>query len=580
MPRAFHALALASVVPGDVIERLDFVPGNFDSRYGNASGGMVVIEPRRGRRDGVHGHVGVDLRAAGGQVEGPLGRRGSFIVGAQRGYVDAGMRAFMSATDANGTVLPTYYDYQAMVDFPLGRGASISARVLGAGDRIRFRFRDYEGGYNDVIDYRSSFHRVDVTYRQKLGAWSAMVSPALRFDVGRQLIPADEREQYRRDTIGSLRAELQRSMSRRFDLVVGADLMVDHYRARGQVPDGIHWPPPEESARGVQTWLGLYASGRLRLGSLLLVPGFRASGFAVGPQRAFALDPRVHGLWEISETWRLRFGAGMYSQSRLSHFGVEARIVPSSGQVGTNQVVLPAYFANFEPAFAVLPGQDSLRVIRALQLSAGLSHDLPAQVTVDATGFFRDQDNGVPPLSLGGLPTRISYGRTYGLELLLRKPLTRRIYGWLAYTWMHSALLFQPQAGDPGGRRPADFDQRHNLTIMASVKLGRGWQIGGRFRLVSGQPYTPIVGSIEYEGAYAPIRGLQNSARFPPFHQLDLRVDRRWIYKRVSFLAYLDVLNVYNRQNVEMYVYSYDFRETMGGFGLPIFPSLGLRLDY
>lgn len=582
VPRAFHALALASVVPGDVIERLDFVPGNFDSRYGNASGGMVVIEPRRGRRDGVHGHLGVDLRAASALVEGPLGKRGSFIVGAQRGYLDAGLRAFMSITDSNGTVLPTYYDYQAMVDFPLKQGASISARVLGAGDRIRFRFRDYEkeGGYEDAVDYRSSFHRVDFTYRKKMGAWSTMLSPALRFDVGRQLIPVEEREQFRRDYVGSLRAELQRSMSKRFDLIVGADLIVDHYRARGQVPDGVSWPPPEQSARGEQTWLGLYSSGRLRLGSLLLVPGFRASGFALGSERAFALDPRINGLWEVSDSWRLRFGAGIYSQSRQSEFGVDARIVPSSGQIGTNQVVLPAYFANFEPAFAVLPGQNTLRVIRALQLSAGASHDLPADMTIDATGFYRDQDNAVPPVSLGGFATRISYGRTYGLELLLRKPLTRRLYGWLAYTLMHSELLFAQQHGDPGGRRPGDFDQRHNLTIVGSIKLGRGWQIGGRFRLVSGQPYTPVVGSLEYEGGFLPIRGLQNSARFPPFHQLDIRVDRRWIYKRVSFLAYLDILNVYNHQNVEMYVYSYDFRDTVGGFGLPIFPSLGLRLDY
>lgn len=582
VPRAFHALALASVVPGDVIDRLDFVPGNFDSRYGNASGGLVVLEPRRGRRDGVHGNVGIDLRAAGGLVEGPLGKRGSFIVAAQRGYLDAGVGAFMAVTGSSGTALPSYYDYQAMVDFALKQGASISARMLGAGDRIRYRFRDpeNEGEFKDALDYRSSFHRIDVTYRKRLGPWSALVSPAIRFDVGRQLVPAEEREQYRRDYVGSLRAELQRAMSRRFDVVVGADLIYDHYRARGQVPDGISWPPPERRAQGDQTWVGFYGSGRLRLGSVLLVPGFRASGFAIGQERAFALDPRLNALWDIGERWRLRFGAGIYSQSRLSEFGVDARIVPSSGQIGTNQVVLPAYFANFEPAFGLVPGQNSLRVIRATQLSAGASHELAAGMTIEATGFFRDQDNGNPPVSLGGVATLQAYGRTYGAEVLLRRPLTRRLYGWLAYTWMHSQVRWDGQAGEPGGRRPGDFDQRHNLTIVASYKLPRGWQIGGRFRLVSGQPYTPVIGSIEYDGAFVPIRGLPNSGRFPPFHQLDVRVDRRWIYKRVSFLVYLDVLNVYNRQNVEMYVYSYDFRETMGGFGLPIFPSLGVRLDY
>ena len=79
VPRAFHVLSLASVVPGDVIDRIDFVPGNFDSRYGNATGGVVVIEPRRGRRDGVHGFGKVDLAASGALVEGRAGQEGRIV---------------------------------------------------------------------------------------------------------------------------------------------------------------------------------------------------------------------------------------------------------------------------------------------------------------------------------------------------------------------------------------------------------------------------------------------------------------------------------------------------------------------
>src|SRR5690606_23636394 len=87
MPRAFHILSLASVFPADVLDELQYVPGNFDAAYGNATGGIVVVEPRRGRRDGVHGFGELDLAAASAMVEGPLGR-GSFIVAAQRAYID------------------------------------------------------------------------------------------------------------------------------------------------------------------------------------------------------------------------------------------------------------------------------------------------------------------------------------------------------------------------------------------------------------------------------------------------------------------------------------------------------------
>lgn len=88
VPRAFHALAISSVVPADALEEVEFVPSNFASRYGNGSGGAVVLRPRSGRRDGWHGYGEIDLAGVGGLVEGPI-RRGSMLAAVQRSYVDA-----------------------------------------------------------------------------------------------------------------------------------------------------------------------------------------------------------------------------------------------------------------------------------------------------------------------------------------------------------------------------------------------------------------------------------------------------------------------------------------------------------
>jgi hypothetical protein len=181
---------------------------------------------------------------------------------------------------------------------------------------------------------------------------------------------------------------------------------------------------------------------------------------------------------------------------------------------------------------------------------------------------------------VGGVVLQATRTRNYGLELLIRKPLTRRLYGWIAYTLMRSQTLLAPLADIPGGKFAADFDQRHNLAVIASVKLPRGWQVGGRFRLVSGMPYTPLLGALQFSGMFTPIFGMYNSARFPAFHQLDLRVDRRWVVRRVSVTAYLDVQNIYNHNNVEAYIYTYDYSSAAGGIGLPIFPSLGVRVDF
>jgi hypothetical protein len=133
-----------------------------------------------------------------------------------------------------------------------------------------------------------------------------------------------------------------------------------------------------------------------------------------------------------------------------------------------------------------------------------------------------------------------------------------------------------------GVTRLFDHDQTHILTLVGSVHVGWGVDIGLRFRLVSGNPYTPIEGG-SYDAdsdLYNPIYGRNNARRMPLFHQLDLRVDKKWQWKYLAFTAYLDVQNVYNYENTEFYAYSFDFKVKEKVQGLPIIPSIGLKLEY
>ena len=109
-------------------------------------------------------------------------------------------------------------------------------------------------------------------------------------------------------------------------------------------------------------------------------------------------------------------------------------------------------------------------------------------------------------------------GRVYGLELLIRKELSERFFGWIAYTLSRSDRIDRP--GEP--RRLFDFDQTHNLTAVASYRFGNGWQLGGRYRITTGNPDTPVTGSryLANFDAYLPIYGDINSRRLPTFNQL------------------------------------------------------------
>ena len=169
-------------------------------------------------------------------------------------------------------------------------------------------------------------------------------------------------------------------------------------------------------------------------------------------------------------------------------------------------------------------------------------------------------------------------GRAYGGEVLVRQQLWRNLFGWVAYTLSRSERQDHP--GEDWHRYL--YDQTHILTLLASYHLPRGFQVGGRFRYVTGDPYTPVVGAYFDSNAdlYAPIYGPPFSARLPAFNQLDLRVDKVWTFDRWRFSAYLDVQNVTRATNAEALRYSFDFTVARPLAGLPLLPIGGVRGDF
>ena len=119
----------------------------------------------------------------------------------------------------------------------------------------------------------------------------------------------------------------------------------------------------------------------------------------------------------------------------------------------------------------------------------------------------------------------------------------------------------------------------HILTALASVKLGRGWEVGARFRYVSGNPYTPPTSAVfdADAGAYSPVNGAPFSGRVAAFHRLDLRVDKVWQFASWKLGAYLDLQNSYFRRNAEGQQYNFNYSRTDVIAGLPILPIIGLR---
>jgi hypothetical protein len=168
-------------------------------------------------------------------------------------------------------------------------------------------------------------------------------------------------------------------------------------------------------------------------------------------------------------------------------------------------------------------------------------------------------------------------GRAYGAQILLRFTPSPNFSGWLAYTLSRSERRHD---GDPSYRL-LDQDQTHLLTAVGNVNF-RGFVLGARFRLATGMPRTPVIGSYldTTTGQYPPIFGHQNSIRLPVFVALDVRVEKHFRRRSLDFVPYLEVLNLTNHANVEEFAYDEQFTSRSNITGLPILAVAGLSVRF
>ncbi len=214
---------------------------------------------------------------------------------------------------------------------------------------------------------------------------------------------------------------------------------------------------------------------------------------------------------------------------------------------------------------------------------AGADFDPTPTLHIEVEGFYKDLRQLVVRGQTPADPALVTdgRGRVYGGELLVRQQLWHNFFGWIAYTLSRSERQDHP--GDAW--RIFQFDQTHILTLIASYKLPRGYQVGVRFRYVTGNPYTPTVApygvfdanSGSYRAIYAqPVY----SGRLADFHQLDVRFDKEWTFNKWRLAVYLDLQNVYNNRAPEATAYNFNDRLSAPVAGLPIIPDLGIRGEF
>jgi TonB family protein len=562
VPLLYHFLGGPSVMTPDLIDRIDFYPGGFGVRYGRATAGVVDVTTRTEPVRRFHGAADVDFLDSSVYLEGPIGGQTAAGLAARRSYIDALLPVLIPRREGSSTavVTPVYWDYQARITRPLGKGR-LSLFAFGSNDSLKVVAADPQRGDID-LGTSVGFHRLIAAYAGSLGGWSSTFSPAYGYD--HLDFGAGEVAAGLSSHVLELRHDLSRSVAPWFKLAVGLDGELRFDRFTLDLPMA-----PERRTYGRASATSavvarsqnnlaaaLYVEALVDLGpTVRLVPGVRGDWFRHAGEDRFSGDPRVVLRISPRPNQVFKLGAGIFHQPPQPQ-----ELDPEYGNPRLSLLWSDQYHAGIDQ-----------QITRALSLEATLyylrRHDLPQPSSALADGRFERYASS-------------GRGRSYGLELRLRHAVTEHFYGWISYTLSRSQVTTSlPTAAQPTPPYvPTGFDQTHNFILVASRRL-RAWELGARFRLVTGIPETPILGST-YDAdfnSWDPLFGPPRSHRRQTFHQLDLRVERTFTFDAWRFSGYLDVQNVYNAQNPEATLYDYRYQNQAPVRGLPILPVLGLK---
>jgi TonB family protein len=559
VPRLYHFGGLTSFVQGRLLDRIDLYPGNFSARYGRKVGGIIEVALRDPKSDGFHGMIDVNLIDASALMEGPVTPTLSMVAAFRRSYVDAFLGALVNSTDITLTAAPVYYDYQLMVTWRPSESDRVRAIVYGSADNFKMVLKkplDDDSSVRGGMAMSTAFHRIQA---QWLHHYGERAEQEISLTTGPLSLGQSIGESHHFDMTALeilARAEWRVRLGNRTRLLAGIDseMIYGDMTYRGPRLPALEGDPNQYAplAGRESTTLkykafisrpAAYAELVVQAtAALQLVGGLRADYYEE-IERA-TLDPRLVARYQLRPETTLKAGAGRFSQA--------PEIAQSLPVIG-NPKLVPAHSQHY---------------------SFGIEQKL-GFMAVSVEGFYKhltdlvvSSDTPEVPVQNGGK------GRIWGGELSLKSRLGARGFGFISYTYSQS------RRNDHGRYwRAFDFDQPHILTASGSYRLGYGLELGSTFRYVSGNPYTPVVGSL-YDAnfdLYRPAYGEVNSSRNPAFHQLDVRIEKVWKRGWGSLAAYLDVQNAYNRRNPEGRYYKYDFSDSRTVPGLFIIPSLGVR---
>jgi hypothetical protein len=555
------------------IEDVKLSSSAFDARYDNTLSSVFQFKQKNGNPNQFQGNIRLSATEAALTLEGPLSKnkKTTFLASARRSY----LQLLFKALDL--PIRPNFWDFQTKITYQINKKTTLTFLGIGAIDEFRFEApkeatpeklytinsnvlvnqwnytigaslkRNIPNGFWNLALSRTDFNNDIEKYEdnqnptaanKSLDIVSGETETKLRFDVNKSRNgwkiaygTSAQLADYSNTTFSVIRKEIrdaggiiiQPSVSANFNSPLKTFLRLGAFVQAGK--------------RFVADRLGISAGIRTDMNT------FTADGMN-GLQ---TLSPRISFSYVLADKWTW------------------------NSSVGTYYKIPPYTILGFADNNNVLVNKNA-KYQRSNHYTTGFEYLPNDGLRFTLEGFYKQYSN-VPVsirngISLANLGTDFTLlgneavttngkGKAYGVELFAQKKLTKNFFGILSYTFYRSLY-----SGRDAKSIASSWDNQHLLSVTWGYKFPRNWELGLKFRYQGGAPFTPFdetLSRLNYlsQGTGTLNYSQLNTNRLTGFNSSDVRIDKKWNFRKTTIDLFLDVTNWYVAKNPAIPEYTF-----------------------
>ena len=580
------------IINTNFIEEVNLYTSAFSAKYDNPLSGVLDLKQRRANPDKVQHNIRLSATELAYSTDGPIVKdKLTFMASARRSYLQLLFQLLQLP------IQPSYWDFQYKIDYKINKKLSFYTLGMGAIDNFSFITPDdltAENVYilqsNPLIKQWSYTNGYGLKGLAKNGFWNLTFSRnMLNNQLDKYLDNQNPSEASRTLKVKSTEAEnkVRFNMSKSYDkwsysygamtqYVKFTNDLYSLIRTEVRDSNGVVIQPAVSIAgqTGIDFWkYGVYGqvAGKLLDNRLNVSLGLRGDGNTFTKDGANPLNtfsPRLAASYNINEKLKFNASAGRYfkiptytilgfKDAAGNFANKEARYTQSDHLVG---------------GFEYMPGWQGGRF--TLEGFYKVYNYYPVSVRDSISLANKGGDFNV----LGNEAiTTTGEGKSYGVEFQFQQKLTKNFFAILAVT------VFNSEFTNANGKYvPASWDNGQLVSFIGGYKFKRNWELGVKFRYQGGAPYTPYDLATSQANYLALGNGVLdytrfNTLRLAAFNAMDIRIDKKWNFKKWTFDLYLDISNAY--ASVQPSTPSFTFKRTEDNKAFATTDGQPLRAD-